>query len=48
MAANFASSVAADFRPKQAERIKGLFSRPTELDPRPVNELMAALVANGS
>jgi 2-methylcitrate dehydratase len=43
----FEASVDAHFGAKQAERIKGLFAKPRELDPLPVNELMAALVANG-
>ena len=43
----FQSSVDAHFAPKQAERIKALFARGTQLDPLPVNELMAALVTNG-
>ena len=34
--------------PKQAERIKALFAKPQQLDALPVNELMAALVTNGS
>jgi 2-methylcitrate dehydratase len=43
----FAASVEAHFAPKQAERIKALFSEPAGLDRMPVNELMAALVSNG-
>ena len=43
----FQSSVDAHFAPKQAERIKALFARGTQLDALPVNELMAALVTNG-
>jgi len=43
----FQSSVDAHFAPKQAERIKALFARGTQLDALPVNELMAALVSNG-
>src|SRR6266446_1310033 len=44
----FTASVAAHFAAKQAERIKALFARPAQLDALPVNELMAALVTNGS
>ncbi len=44
----FESSVEGHFPPKQAERIKALFARPQQLDALPVNELMAALVTNGS
>jgi len=44
----FTASVDAHFGAKQAERIKGLFARPAQLDALPVNELMAALVTNGS
>jgi len=44
----FQSSVDAHFQPKQAERIKTLFARGAQLDTLPVNELMAALVSNGS
>jgi len=44
----FAASVEAHFPAKQAERIKGLFARPRQLDVLPVNELIAALVTNGS
>src|SRR5579863_4580206 len=43
----FAASVEAHFPAKQAERIKGLFARPRQLDVLPVNELIAALVTNG-
>jgi 2-methylcitrate dehydratase len=48
----FESSVDAYFKPKQAERIRGLFSdaatgHPAKLDALPVNELMAAMVTNG-
>ncbi|MGH8132117.1 MAG: bifunctional 2-methylcitrate dehydratase/aconitate hydratase [Steroidobacteraceae bacterium] len=42
----FASSVDAHFRPKQAERIKGLFANAAALDALPVNELLAALVTS--
>jgi 2-methylcitrate dehydratase len=41
----FEASVAAHFPPKQADAIKQLFAR-TDLDAVPVNEFMAALVAN--
>jgi len=44
----FEAAVDAHFAPKQAERIKALFARPAALDALPVNELMAALVTNGS
>jgi 2-methylcitrate dehydratase len=44
----FEASVDAHFAPKQAERIKTLFARPQQLDALPVNELLAALVTNGS
>ncbi len=45
--AKFSGAVAAHFPPKQAERIGALFAKPAALDALPVNELMAALVANG-
>jgi 2-methylcitrate dehydratase len=41
----FESSVAAHFPARQTESIKALFAR-TDLDSVPVNEFMAALVAN--
>ena len=44
----FTASVAEHFAAKQAERIKALFAKAPELDALPVNELMAALVTNGS
>ena len=44
----FEASVDAHFRPKQAERIKALFAKPRQLDALPVNELMAAMVTNGT
>jgi 2-methylcitrate dehydratase len=44
----FETSVEAHFGAKQAERIKALFAKPRQLDALPVNELMAALVTNGS
>jgi 2-methylcitrate dehydratase len=44
----FTASVDAHFAARQAERIKALFARPAQLDALPVNELMAALVTNGS
>src|SRR5467141_129961 len=44
----FTASVDAHFAPRQAERIKALFARSAQLDALPVNELMAALVTNGS
>jgi 2-methylcitrate dehydratase len=43
----FEASVDARFGSKQAERIKALFARRAELDALAVNEMMAALVANG-
>src|SRR6195256_3077996 len=43
----FESSVDAYFQPKQAERVKVLFSNPG-LDELPVNELVAAMVTNGA
>ena len=43
----FEASVDGYFRPKQAERIRALFTDPDKLDALPVNELMAALVTNG-
>jgi 2-methylcitrate dehydratase len=44
----FQDSVAAHFNARQAQRIKALFAVPAELDALPVNELMAAMVTNGS
>jgi 2-methylcitrate dehydratase len=44
----FDSSIDAYFKPKQAERIRALFGDPAKLDALPVNELMAAMVTNGS
>jgi 2-methylcitrate dehydratase len=44
----FETSVEAHFGPKQAERIKALFVKPRQLEALPVNELMAAMVTNGS
>jgi 2-methylcitrate dehydratase len=44
----FEASVEEHFGPKQAERIKGLFARSRQLDALPVNELVAAMVTNGS
>ncbi len=44
----FETSVDAHFGPKQADRIKALFAAPRSLDALPVNELMAALVTNGT
>jgi 2-methylcitrate dehydratase len=48
LVSKFQSSVDAHFAPKQAERIKALFGKPQALDALPVNELVAALVTNGS
>jgi 2-methylcitrate dehydratase len=44
----FESSVDAHYSAKQAERIKSLFRASAQLDALPVNELMAALVTNGT
>ena len=44
----FESSVDAYFKPKQAARVRALFSDPETLDALPVNELMAAMVTNGA
>jgi 2-methylcitrate dehydratase len=44
----FHDSVDAHFNARQAQRIKALFATPAQLDALPVNELMAALVTNGS
>ena len=44
----FETSVDSHFGAKQAERIKALFATPKSLDPLPVNELVAAMVTNGS
>jgi 2-methylcitrate dehydratase len=44
----FETSVDAHFGAKQAERIKALFATPKSLDLLPVNELVAAMVTNGS
>jgi len=43
----FESSVDAWFSPKQAERVKAVFTDP-KLDQMPVNELVAAMVTNGA
>ena len=48
LAARFRSSVEQYFSPRQGERIKALFSAPERLDDLPVNELIAALVTNGT
>jgi 2-methylcitrate dehydratase len=44
----FEAAVDAHFGPKQAERIKALFANSSALDAMPVNELVAALVTNGT
>jgi 2-methylcitrate dehydratase len=44
----FRAAVDGCFPPRQSERIKALFAAPERLDDMPVNELMAALVANGA
>ena len=44
----FEASVDAHFGPKQAERVKALFAKARQLDALPVNELVAAMVTNGS
>ncbi len=43
----FRSAVARRFPQRQSERIQSLFADPARLEALPVNELMAALVANG-
>jgi 2-methylcitrate dehydratase len=47
-AKKFNAAVAAHFAPRQGERIQSLFADPAKLDGTPVNELMSALVTNGS
>lgn len=42
------AAVDGHFPTRQAERIKGLFATPEELDDLPVNELLATLVTNGA
>ncbi|HEV3179705.1 MAG TPA: bifunctional 2-methylcitrate dehydratase/aconitate hydratase [Steroidobacteraceae bacterium] len=44
----FESAVEAHFGARQAERVKALFAKAQPLDALPVNELMAAMVSNGS
>ena len=44
----FESAVEAHFGARQAERVKALFAKAQPLDALPVNELMAAMVTNGS
>lgn len=44
----FQAAVARYFPTRQAERIKALFAAPERLDDLPVNEVLAALVTNGS
>jgi hypothetical protein len=45
----FQAAVAANFPPKQAERIKALFAlAPPQLEALPVNEFVAAMVTNGT
>jgi len=41
----FEASVAAHFPPRQTEAIKAVFAR-NDLDSLPVNEFMAAMIAN--
>ena len=48
LAMRFQTAVARCFPARQAERIKALFAYPDRLDDLPVNELVAALVTNGS
>ena len=48
LAARFRTAVERYFPPRQAERIKALFAAPERLGDLPANELMAALVTNGS
>jgi 2-methylcitrate dehydratase len=44
----FEASVDAHFSARQAQRIKALFATSKQLDALPVNELLAAMVTNGS
>jgi 2-methylcitrate dehydratase len=44
----FQAAVDRYFPTRQAERIKALFAAPERLDDLPVNELLAALITNGS
>jgi len=44
----FQAAIERYFPTRQAERIKALFAAPERLDDLPVNELLAALVTNGS
>lgn len=48
LTARFQGAVGRYFPTRQAERIKILFAAPERLDDLPVNELLAALVTNGS
>lgn len=48
LTARFQAAVGRHFPPRQAQRIKALFVAPERLDDLPVNELLAALVTNGS
>jgi hypothetical protein len=48
IAMRFQAAIERYFPPRQAERIKALFAAPERLDDLPVNELLAALVTNGS
>lgn len=44
----FQAAVDRHFTARQAERVKALFAAPERLDELPVNEMIAALVTNGS
>lgn len=48
LTAQFQAAAGRHFPARQAERIKALFAAPERLDDLPVNELIAALVTNGS
>jgi 2-methylcitrate dehydratase len=48
LTAKFKSAVAAHFPARQAARIEALFADSAALDALPVNDFMAALVANGA
>jgi hypothetical protein len=48
LATRFQTAVERYFPPRQAHRIKALFAAPDQLDDLPINELLAAVVTNGS
>ena len=48
LTARFQAAVERYFPTRQADRIKALFAAPERLDDLPVNELLAALVTNGT